>query len=205
MIGVNFTKRIKTYNGFTSFKVHREFAAGSITQILGVSGVGKTTFLKVLAGLIKPETGSIVVDGETWFSDSSSINLSPQTRRVGFVFQDYALFPNMTVEKQLMYGTKDNDYVQMLLRIGRMEPYLGHKPKELSGGQQQRLAILRALSTRPRILLMDEPFSALDKSLRFALMQDLKELIKPAGITCLIVTHDPFAEGEFADDTFEME
>lgn len=204
MIEVNISKRIKTFHGLSTLKIENAFLSGSITQVLGVSGIGKTTFLKILAGLIMPESGRIVVDGQTWFDGVGSVNLSPQIRKVGFVFQDYALFPHMTVKKHMTYGTSDNDYVRTLLEMGKMEPYLGHKPKELSGGQQQRLAILRALSTKPRILLMDEPFSALDKALRASLMQELKLLIKTAGITCVIVTHDPFAAGEFADETFEM-
>ena len=205
MIAVNFEKRIHTYNGFTPLRVNRSFKSGTITQILGISGVGKTTFLKVLAGLIKPEIGKIIVNDQTWLDSEAGISLEPQLRRVGFVFQDYALFPHMTVEEQLLYGTSDREYIDHLLKIGRMEPYVRQKPRELSGGQQQRLAILRALSTKPRVVLMDEPFSALDKALKSVVIKDLRLLFTSLETTCLVVTHDPFKEGEFADDTFEME
>ena len=205
MIIVDIKKRIKTYDGFNLLQIKTSFASVGITQILGNSGVGKTTFLKILAGLITPEEGTIVVDNETWLDTKSTICLAPQKRRVGFVFQDYALFPNMNVKQHLLYGTNDAEYIQQLLSLGRMETYQQHKPKQLSGGQQQRLAILRALSTRPKILLMDEPFSALDNALKANLITDLKQLLTTLKITCLVVTHQPFMNGEFAEYSFELE
>ena len=205
MIIVDIKKRIKTYDGFNLLQIKTSFASVGITQILGNSGVGKTTFLKILAGLITPEEGTIVVDNEIWLDTKSTICLAPQKRRVGFVFQDYALFPNMNVKQHLLYGTNDAEYIQQLLSLGRMETYQQHKPKQLSGGQQQRLAILRALSTRPKILLMDEPFSALDNALKANLITDLKQLLTTLKITCLVVTHQPFMNGEFAEYSFELE
>jgi len=204
MININIKKKIKTYNGFEMLEINTSFASKGITQLLGISGAGKTTLLKMLAGLIRPEEGRIIVDNEIWLDTKLNIYLEPQKRHVGFVFQDYALFPNMTVEKHLLYGTQDAGYIKQLLKIGRMETFIDHKPRQLSGGQQQRLAILRALSTKPKLLLMDEPFSALDTALRSNLINDLKELLKANEITCLVVTHQPFINGEFAMHSFEV-
>ena len=204
MINIDIKKKIKTYNGFELLEINTSFASNGITQLLGISGAGKTTLLKMLAGLIRPEEGRIIVDNEIWLDTKLNIYLEPQKRHVGFVFQDYALFPNMTVEKHLLYGTQDAGYIKQLLKIGRMETFIDHKPRQLSGGQQQRLAILRALSTKPKLLLMDEPFSALDTALRSNLINDLKELLKANEITCLVVTHQPFINGEFAMHSFEV-
>lgn len=204
MIHIDIKKRIKTYNGSNLLRIKTSFALNSITQVLGLSGAGKTTFLKILAGLIHPEEGSIIVDNDIWLDTKAKIFLEPQKRKVGFVFQDYALFPNMTVEKHLLYGTQDTEYIKHLLKIGKMETFLHHKPRQLSGGQQQRLAILRALSPKPKVLLMDEPFSALDNALKLHIINDLRQLLKELEITCLVVTHQPFNNGEFAEHTFEV-
>ncbi len=204
MIDIDIKKRIKTYNGFNLLRIKTSFALNSITQVLGLSGAGKTTFLKILAGLIRADEGSIIVDNKIWLDTKANFSLEPQKRNVGFVFQDYALFPHMTVEKHLLYGTQDTEYIKQLLKLGRMESFIHHKPRQLSGGQQQRLAILRALSTRPKVLLMDEPFSALDNVLKTNVINDLKQLVKELEITCLVVTHQPFNSGEFSDDSFEV-
>jgi molybdate transport system ATP-binding protein len=204
MMYVDIKKRIKTYNGFNLLRVKTSFALQSITQVTGVSGAGKSTFLKILAGLIQPDEGKIVVDDNTWLNTATNSFLEPQKRNIGFVFQDYALFPNMTVEQHLLYGTNDAIYIKRLTRLGRLETFVNHKPRHLSGGQQQRLAILRALSTRPKVLLMDEPFSALDNALKSGVILELKQLIEELGITCLVVTHQPFSNGEFAAHSFEV-
>ncbi|MEI6946390.1 ATP-binding cassette domain-containing protein [Paraflavisolibacter sp. H34] len=205
MIEIDITKRLRTYSGADQLRVKTTIATGQVTGIFGPSGSGKSTFLKILAGLVQPEQGLIRVQGETWLDTAARISLPPQQRRVGFVFQDYALFPNMTVEQHLHYGTRDNGYVQRLLRLGRMETFAHHRPRQLSGGQQQRLAILRALSTRPGLLLMDEPFSALDRHLKGGLIPELKQLLTEGGTTCLIVTHYPTETEGFADHSFTME
>ena len=204
MIDIDITKHVKTYGGFYPLTVKTQFASRRITQITGPSGAGKTTLLKMLAGLIRPEQGRIRVDEQLWLDTNAGVWTDPQKRGVGFVFQDYALFPHMTVKKHLLYGTRDEAYIAQLLQLGRLETYHRHKPRQLSGGQQQRLAILRALSTKPAILLMDEPFTALDNTLKAAVITDLKQLLTAMGTTCLVVTHQPFAAGEFAEDKWEM-
>jgi molybdate transport system ATP-binding protein len=191
MISIDIEKKLKTYQGKQILRVARRFPAGSITKIYGPSGAGKTTFLKVIAGFIKPEKGKITVDKTTWLDTASGISAPPQKRGVGFVFQDYALFPNMTVKEHLEYATKDAPWIERLLMIGKLETLTRHKPEHLSGGQQQRLAILRALAIKPKLLLMDEPFSAIDPEMKSALINDLKQLFDELGATVLIVSHSP--------------
>jgi molybdate transport system ATP-binding protein len=204
MIEINIKKRVKTYAGTDLIEVSASFHDQCITQITGPSGAGKTTLLKIIAGLIKPEQGKIMVNENIWLDTSAGVNLEPQKRNVGFVFQDYALFPNMTVTEHLHYGSGDAQYIDRLIAIGRLDAFRKHKPKHLSGGQQQRLAILRALTTKPKLLLMDEPFSALDHVLKKNIMSELKELFEDLKTTCLVVTHHPLEAAGFAEHSFEV-
>jgi|SRR6185503_2115541 len=190
MISVDIEKKLKAYEGVRTLKMTADFPAGSITHIYGPSGAGKSTLLKIIAGFIQPEKGKIIVDGTTWLDTSSKINFPPQKRMAGFVFQDYALFPNMTVQQHLEYATKDKAWIERLLAIGKLETLSTHKPEHLSGGQQQRLAILRALAIKPKLLLMDEPFSALDTAMKSGLIGDLKSIFNDYATTVLIVSHN---------------
>ncbi|RYD92730.1 MAG: ATP-binding cassette domain-containing protein [Sphingobacteriales bacterium] len=190
MISINIEKKLKTYGGQQVLRITGEFATGSITKIYGPSGAGKTTFLKAVAGLVKPEEGIITIGAQVWLDTDKGIDLPPQKRGVGFVFQDYALFPNMTVLQHLQYATNDAGWIEKLLALGKLETFAGHKPVYLSGGQQQRLAILRALAIKPKLLLMDEPFSALDKQTKGALITELKQLIVEMQLTMFIVSHN---------------
>src|ERR1700744_3664748 len=140
MISVDIEKKLKAYKGQQVLKITAQFPAGSITKIYGPSGSGKTTFLKIIAGLIEPEKGKITVDDIVWLDTSAKFSLSPQKRKTGFVFQNYALFPNMTVQQHLEYATDDEQWIKRLLAIGKLETFADHKPEYLSGGQQQRLA-----------------------------------------------------------------
>jgi molybdate transport system ATP-binding protein len=191
MIRIDIEKRLKTYEGKQVLKIAGQFERGSITKVYGPSGAGKTTLLKIIAGFIQPEKGNITVEGLTWLDTSSKISFPPQKRMAGFVFQDYALFPNMTVLQHLEYATKDNNWIKRLLAIGKLETLTTHKPEYLSGGQQQRLAILRALATKPKLLLMDEPFSALDPEMKAELIRELQSIFKELGTTVFIVSHNP--------------
>lgn len=191
MIAIAIEKNLKVYHGKRVLKIEHQFAKGSITKIYGPSGAGKTTFLKIIAGLIDPEKGKIMVDGATWLDTNANISIAAQKRMPGFVFQDYALFPNMTVLEHLKYATDDTDWINRLLVLGKLDTLTDHKPIHLSGGQQQRLAILRALAIKPKLLLMDEPFSALDPDMKAELIAELKIIFKEIGATVLIVSHNP--------------
>lgn len=191
MISIDIEKKLRAYGGEQVLKIVAKFDKGSITKIYGPSGAGKSTFLKIIAGLIEPEHGKISVDDLVWLDTTSKIFLSPQKRKVGFVFQNYALFPNMTVQQHLEYVSDDVQWINRLLTIGKLETFTSHKPEYLSGGQQQRLTILRAMAIRPKLMLMDEPFSALDPEMKSELIPRLKSIWDELGTTVLIVSHNP--------------
>lgn len=198
MIKIDIIKRIGDRSGNFELKVRTAFHSNSITQITGPSGIGKTTLLKILAGLILPDYGTIAVDDVMWFDKEKEFSKKVQERDIGFVFQDYALFPNMTVKGHLKYGTDDLGYIDCLLEIGEMAHLADRFPKQLSGGQQQRLAILRALSTKPKLLLMDEPFAALDAELKLRFINKLKDLLTAQKTTVILVSHQ---DNEFDENS----
>ncbi|MDZ4378071.1 MAG: ABC transporter ATP-binding protein, partial [Xanthomonadaceae bacterium] len=148
-------------------------AAGETVAIVGASGAGKSTLLRMLAGLSQPNSGRIVVDGEPWFDSAKKINLPPQQRAIGFVFQDYALFSNLTVRQNVAYAADKGQasWVVRLLAMTGLTELQDSLPARLSGGQKQRVALARALARKPKLLLLDEPLSALDGALR-AQLQD---------------------------------
>ena len=191
MISVDIEKKLKAYKGEQVLKITAQFDNASITKIYGPSGAGKSTFLKVIAGLVEPEYGKISVDDMVWLDTASKTSVSPQKRKAGFVFQNYALFPNMTVRQHLEYVSGDVQWINRLLTIGKLETFTSHKPEYLSGGQQQRLAILRAIAIKPKLMLMDEPFSALDPKMKAELIPGLKSIWDELGTTVLIVSHNP--------------
>jgi iron(III) transport system ATP-binding protein len=177
--------------------------ANEIVCLLGASGCGKTTTLKLIAGLLSPQSGEIELDGEC--ISSSSTLLPPQKRQIGMMFQDYALFPHMTVAKNIAYGLSSWSKAERLSRVDEMLKVvhlegLGERyPHELSGGQQQRVAIARALANRPKLLLMDEPFSNIDSQVRFAMIEEIRGIIKSQGISAIFVSHAKEEAYAFAD------
>ncbi|MDR0889499.1 MAG: ATP-binding cassette domain-containing protein [Oscillospiraceae bacterium] len=179
---------------FGAFKLNVQFEAGNeVLGILGASGCGKSMTLKCIAGVVKPDSGRIVLDGRTLYDSKRHINLPPQQRRIGMLFQNYALFPNMTVLQNIMAGCEKADRparVQEVLAKFRLQGLEKHKPAQLSGGQQQRVALARIFVTKPKILLLDEPFSALDSFLRWELEMELAQRIREFGATTLLVSHD---------------
>lgn len=192
MIRARVKKLLHGFDGDFWLDAELEVRGTEFLVILGQSGSGKTTLLRCIAGLETPEEGYIEVDGEVWFDSKRRINLPPQRRNVGFVFQDYALFPNMTVLENVMYGMrkKDKDRAIELLRMAGLEGLKDKKPDKLSGGQKQRVALLRALAKEPKVLLLDEPLSALDPDLRLELQKELRNFQKNASIPALMVSHD---------------
>ncbi len=172
-------------------------AEKGITSLLGASGCGKSMTLKCIAGIEKPDEGVIELDGRVLFDSEKKINLPPQARRVGYLFQNYALFPNMTVRQNILCGlNREKDRalkekrLRDMLRMMRLEGLEQRKPAQLSGGQQQRAALARILVSDPQILLLDEPFSALDAHLRDSLKVELRGLLEDFGREVLMVTHD---------------
>jgi len=171
---------------------------GDFIILLGPSGCGKTTTLRQIAGLETPTKGEIRIDGELVFSSEKQIDVSPSKRGVGFLFQNYALWPHMTVRQNIAFGLENlkwpkdtiTERVNELLVLLRIEEYPDRYPAELSGGQQQRVAIARTLATNPRVLLMDEPLSNLDAKLRMEMRTELKRLHNETGATFVYVTHD---------------
>lgn len=169
---------------------------GGTLGLLGASGCGKSMTLKCIAGIERPDRGVIVLDGETLFDSARGIDLPPQRRRIGYLFQNFALFPNMTVEQNILCGLrweKDrlrrNAELERAVRLCRLEGLEKLRPRQLSGGQQQRTALARILASAPRLLLLDEPFSALDSHLRDKLQLELRELLRQFGREALLVTH----------------
>lgn len=163
---------------------------GATLAIYGASGVGKTTLLRVLAGLSQKATGRIEVQGEMWQDTTQGIWRKPQQRQVGVVFQDYALFPHWTVLQQLQYASSNEVLIQQLLMAVGLEGLQDRRPAQLSGGQQQRLALIRALATSPQLLLLDEPFAALDPPLRQAAHALLQRLHQQWQGVTVLVSHD---------------
>ncbi len=195
---VNICKALQLHSGEGNLIIKDDFSNDRIVKISGPSGAGKTTFLKIIAGLITPNSGSICYKGQTWLDTERRINLSPQQRGVGFVFQDYALFPNMTVARHLEYAGAKPEWANTLLTLGELKTLKSTKPARLSGGQQQRLAILRALAPKPSVLLMDEPFSALDRQTKSALIGNLTALFEQTNMKVFIVSHNEAELDSFA-------
>jgi molybdate transport system ATP-binding protein len=191
MIVIDIHKKLTAGHGQTNLQVKLQADKGSITVIHGPSGAGKSTLLKIIAGLTTPEQGQVMIDGQLWLDTATGINLTPQKRKAGFVFQNYALFPNMTVRQHLAYATNDIPWIDQLLKLGGLDGLADRKPDYLSGGQQQRLAILRAMANKPAVLLMDEPFSALDQKTKTGLIAGLKTLWDELQTTVIMVSHYP--------------
>lgn len=190
MIKIDIKLPINTAKGKKQLELNTCLKANEITAIFGESGAGKTTLLKIIAGLIKPEFGRIEVGDELWLDTQKNINLAIQKRKIGFVFQDYALFPNMSVKENISYAATSKQKVEELLNLMNLENLAKIYPKNLSGGQAQRVALARALAREPQILLLDEPLSALDFKMRSFLQDELVKILQHFKITTLLVSHD---------------
>lgn len=177
-----------------SFTLSVEFSLNDgAFAILGPSGSGKTMTLKCIAGIESPDRGRIVLDGRTLFDHDGRTDLKPQKRRVGYMFQDYALFPSMTVMGNIMAGmTGENvrDRAQTIVERFRLTGTESQLPDQLSGGQKQRVAMARMLAADPELILLDEPFAALDHDLRKELMLETEEVFRTSGKKAILVTHD---------------
>jgi len=193
MITVNITKHLESAEGGLNAIFELEIHNGEFLTLFGPSGAGKTTLMRLIAGLETPDSGVIEVDGEVWFDSGKKINLPPQRRSIGFVFQDYALFPTMSVRDNLLFAAESPQQrhnVDELLELIELANLAHRLPSTLSGGQKQRVALARALVRHPKILLLDEPLSALDPSMRQKLQDELALIHERLGVTTLLVSHD---------------
>ena len=192
-VSVNIEKNFRDF----SLKVQFEGSSAAI-GLLGASGSGKSMTLRCIAGIETPDRGKIVINGKTVFDSEAGINLKPQKRQIGYLFQNYALFPNMNVFDNVAYGLKVKkvpkaeikERVTEMLKLVQLEGFGKRRITQMSGGQKQRVAIARALINRPKVLLLDEPLGALDLKLRKQMQIELKRLQRKLGITFVYVTHD---------------
>jgi molybdate transport system ATP-binding protein len=196
MIKIDIKKRLFGANGDMELDINLNIKDGEFIAIAGDSGSGKSTLLRILAGL-EEATGEIKINDRVWLDRQTF--LPPQKREIGFVFQDYALFTNMTIEQNLLFVNGDREFVNYLLEITELTNLKNRVPNSLSGGQKQRVSLCRALMNRPKLLLMDEPLSALDPLMRKKLQNKILTLHNQLKITTIMVTHDPSEIYHLAD------
>lgn len=209
----NFQKNIRTAHHHFNLNVQCQSQAQRIA-IVGASGSGKSLTLQLLAGLQKADSGSLKIKGKTYADSAQNICLPPQAREVGMVFQDYALFPHLTVAQNIAFGLhlhqrnppkKPDDTTQKWLDKMQLGDLAAYYPHQISGGQKQRVALARACITQPRWLLLDEPFSALDADLRQTMRDEVANLQQELDIPMLLITHDENDCTHLADEIWRME
>jgi molybdate transport system ATP-binding protein len=193
----------------TGFRLRFQFVAeAGVTAIVGPSGSGKTTVLNLIAGLLRPNTGRISLHDQVLFDSAARINLPPERRGVGYVIQDYQLFPHLTVEDNLRYGWRRAGKVDVefdrIVRILELSDVLQRSPTSLSGGQKQRVAVGRAILRGPRLLLVDEPLNALDAELRASIAEYLGRVVAEFHIPTLLVSHDRESVASLAQTTLSL-
>lgn len=202
--------------GARRFTLQASFRSDSQRIVLyGESGAGKSMLLKALAGLLTPDHGHIALDGRCLYGAAQGINLAPPQRQLGYLFQDYALFPHLNVRQNIAFGLQrgwrnparahDDDSVRYWLAALELDSVAGQLPHQLSGGQRQRVALARALAPSPRALLLDEPFAALDPALRQRMRAELDRLQRQLAIPMLLITHDHDDVAAFGDHLLRME
>ena len=207
MFEIQLQKKLHAATGNILLDINLQIKQSTFVSLYGKSGVGKTTFLKILAGLVQAENCKIEVDNSAWFNSQNKIIIAPQKRNIGFVFQDYALFPNMNVYENLAFvlpQKTDNKRIEEILEIMDLSELSKRNPTTLSGGQQQRVALARALVREPKLLLLDEPLSALDHETRFKLQEEIVKIHKYFNLTTILISHDPSEIYRLSDIVLEM-
>ncbi len=210
MIHFAFTKTLTTSDQVSTiprFQLEVEFVLrrGIFLGVSGASGAGKSTLLRLLAGLSQADSGFMLCDQDVWFDSSRRLHRSPQKRSLGFVFQDLALFPHWTAKKNLLYAQNNPERAQDLLKLMKLDQHADSFPHQLSGGQKQRIALARALMRQPELLLLDEPFSALDEELRNELGTELRQLQNRLGFSVVMVTHSRQEISNWCDETLFLD
>lgn len=193
LLEVKIRKKLKEFTLDVDFVVK-----DAVLGLMGSSGSGKSMTLKCIAGVEEPDEGRIVLDGRVLFDSQQGISLKPQQRHIGYMFQSYALFPNMTVKQNILCGlevrglsaSRQEQCLQELLTRFQLQAIAESYPRQISGGQKQRAALARMLGAAPQVILLDEPFSALDTGLKQELLQELQELLQERGGATILVSHD---------------
>jgi molybdate transport system ATP-binding protein len=189
---IDLSHSFSTFQGIQKIEANLQIPLGEYVSISGISGSGKTTFLRLISGLIQPQNGTICWGDQVWHDTKNKQCIPPQERNIGMVFQDYALFPNMNTLDNILFACKEmveKKYLQRIIDTLGLDNYLTRYPHQLSGGQQQRVAIARALISKPALLLLDEPFSALDESLKKTVQSFIYEIHQQNSMTTLVVSH----------------
>jgi molybdate transport system ATP-binding protein len=193
MIDFALQKKLHTADGEMQLQVNVQIESGKFVSLYGSSGAGKTSVLRMLAGFMKPDSGHVTMNDAVWFDARQRVNVEPQQRKIGFVFQDYALFPNMNVRENIAFALGKREpatIVDELLELTGLNMLSQRKIQTLSGGQKQRVALARSIAKKPLLLLLDEPLSAIDNTMRAQLQTTLLQVHQRFGLTTILVSHD---------------
>ncbi|MFL5729645.1 MAG: ABC transporter ATP-binding protein [Cytophagaceae bacterium] len=208
MFEIEVKKKLHAADGPMLLDITLQIGQGTFVSLYGKSGAGKTSLLKMMAGLLRPDQGIIRAADETWFSTGKKIDVAPQKRRIGFVFQDYALFPNMSVLENLEFvlpHKKNKKKITEMLEVTGLSGLAHRSPATLSGGQQQRVALARALVREPELLLLDEPLSSLDHETRLKLQNEIAGIHRHFGLTTILISHEPSEIYRLSDLVIELD
>lgn len=193
MIKIDIHKKLRAFESEMNLHIQCQIKQGELITLYGESGAGKTSTLRILAGLLKPDKGEITINEVSWVDTKNKVFFAPQKRNIGYVFQDYALFPNMSVLQNLEFASKkgqNKKVITELIEMMELGDLQNRKPQTLSGGQQQRVALARALVCKPKILLLDEPLAALDYKIRLKLQDYITRIHNEYNLTTILVSHD---------------
>ncbi len=208
MIHIALQKKLTATHGTMLLDINVDIERGSLVTLYGNSGAGKTSIFRMISGLLHADKGRITVNQKTWLDTEKRISLKPQQRKIGFVFQDYALFPNMTVKENLLYALEkgqNKEIINELIEIIELGDLQDRKPEKLSGGQKQRVSLARALVRKPEILMLDEPLSALDHMMRAKLQDYILKVHKQYNLTTLLISHEIGEVIKMSDKVFMIE